>query len=138
MRKSKDETIEVMEILSYFSELLDKTYSDLRDSYKVLSNFKDDFSYQLSLSYLNLSYQSYLELRRIYHQHKLQRGEIDPFFEAYDHYKYELKSVITKDDKNTSWLSSAYDEFVGRKEETSKFINDHIENMNELNNMIEE
>lgn len=116
--------------VTQLQELLHSIYSDVRDSYDVLidSNHEGDVKYSLSLTYLSMSHQSYLEFKRIYHQNGLERYEIDPFLKQYEHYKRQLKEVITDKDSNTSWLVSALDQFTKTKKSVDEFLGNFIKN----------
>lgn len=116
-------------------ELLHSIYSDVRDSYDVLvrdslneDGHSDDVRYTLSLGYLSMSHQSYLEFKRIYHQNGLEHYDIDPFLKGYEHYKRQLKEVITDKDSNTSWLVSALDQFTKTKKSVDGFLSEFIKN----------
>lgn len=116
--------------VTQLQELLNSTYSDVRHSYDVLidSEHKGDTAYTLSLTYLSMSHQSYLEFKRIYHENGLEHYEIDPFLKQYEHYKLQLKEVITEKDSNTSWLVSALDKFTEAKQSVDEFLTEFIKN----------
>lgn len=107
----------------YIRELLQTAYSDARDAYGAISNYEDDMKYHISLNYLNLSFQSYLAAKTFYYSHEeIQHFEFDDFFNRYEHFKDQLKQVITKKDQNTSWLYSAYEDLKQSMTELNQFI----------------
>lgn len=121
--------------VTQLQELLHSISSDVRHSYDVLvkdssneDGHGDDVRYTLSLGYLSMSHQSYLEFKRIYHQNGLEHYEIDPFLKQYEHYKVQLKEVITAKDSNTSWLVSALDQFTKAKQSVDEFLSEFIKN----------
>lgn len=131
MAKSYDEEDSMVGMVMHMQELLHSTVSDAKHAYDVLNNYDDDTSYNLSLSYLNMSYQSYLEFKRIYHKNSLEHYEIEPFIRDYEDYKHQLNEVITKKDSNTSWLYSAYTRLMNIEKEVNKFMSNWIKaNMN--------
>jgi hypothetical protein len=112
---------------NHFYDLIVRTYSDVCDSFEVLENYKGDIKYILSLEYLKMSHDLFLELRRFYQEKELFHREIEPFFSAYDDYKYQLKEFITEKDTNITWVHSAINKLADTKEEVEKFIGDYIE-----------
>jgi hypothetical protein len=110
----------------YFKDMLDYAYSDALNSYDVLMNYDGDLKYQMSLSYFNMSFQSYLEAKRVRHLHELYHYEIEPFFTAYDDFKFQLKQVITEKDNNTSWLYGTYNRLIDSKKNLDEFINNSL------------
>lgn len=129
MTINNDELQERFTNVSYLRDLLHSIYSDVSDSYEVLSKHDGDISYSLSLNYLAMSHQSLLEFKRVYHQYGLEHYEIDPLIDDYEHYKLQLKEVITDKDTNTSWLTSALDKFTVTKKSVDEFLNEWIKNM---------
>ncbi|MCU7712460.1 hypothetical protein OK414_14670 [Priestia sp. JV24] len=114
--------------VSYLQEKLDDAFSDARASYKVLEKQDSDLRYQLSLTYMNMSFQSYIEAKRIYKEAHLEHHEFEGFFEAYKNYKFELKQVIIEKDQNTSWLYSRYETLSKEKKELDLFIKGVFQN----------
>lgn len=111
--------------IGQFQELVRYAYMDAVNSYEVIENHDKAQRYQLSLGFLNLSFASYLELKRIYNDYEdIQHYEYEPFFKAYDHYIFQLKKVITDKDENTSWLYSAYEDL----KEKWIYVNDFMSN----------
>ncbi|AXI08152.1 hypothetical protein CV093_03970 [Oceanobacillus sp. 143] len=129
MTINKDELQERFTNVSYLQELLHSIYSDLHDSYEVITKHDGDLSYSLSLNYLAMSHQSFLEFKRVYHQYGLEHYEIDPLIEDYEHYKLQLKEVITDKDTNTSYVYSAFNKFTDTKKSVDEFLSNWIKNM---------
>lgn len=129
MAINKDELQERYTNLTYLRELLDSIYSDVNDSYAVLNNYDGDMGYSLSLNYLVMSHQSYLEFKRMYHKNALEHYEIDSLFDDYENYKIQLKEVITDKDSNTSWLYSAFNKFTDTKVSVDEFLGNWIKNI---------
>ena len=77
---------------SYLQEKIHSAYVDAIEAYDVLEKHDTEVRYQLSLDYLSMSFQSYLEAKRVYFEAKMEHYDIDPFFQAYDHYKFQLTS----------------------------------------------
>lgn len=93
----------------------------------VLSNYEGDLKYSLSLNYLSMSNQCYLEMKRVYRFNRLNHYEIEPFFRDYEEFKLQLKQVITEEkDDNTSFLSSSYDTFTKSKKSDNEFLSNWI------------
>jgi hypothetical protein len=126
MAMSNKEVEEMLVSVSYMQDLLHSIFSDASDAYVVLSNHDGDTKYILSLNYLSMSYQSYLEMRRVYHNNQLEHYEIDPFFRAYDDFKFQLKQIITEKDNNTSWLLSQYTTLSECKNSVAIFLENWI------------
>lgn len=113
--------------LGELQELMRYSFMHAEEAYEALAEHEGDTKYQISLGYLNLSFASFLEMRRLYHRDEyLQRGEIESYFKAYDHYIFQLKEVITQRDKNTSWLFSSYESLKEYWIWLNKFIDDTI------------
>ncbi len=126
MAMSKEEVQEMIVNVGYLQELLNLVFSDVCDSYEVLNNYDEDIRYSLSLNYLNMSHQSYLEFKRVYIQGELGHYEIEPFFRDYEHYRIQLKEVITNKDSNTSWLNSAMDKLTESKNSVDDFLGNSL------------
>jgi len=122
----KQEHEDLSNVASYFQVLLTHTVSDARDAYDILVEGNDDSKYQLSLTYLNLSFQSYLEAKRVYYSEKLQHYELEPFFVSYNHFKSQLKQVVNEKDSNITWLSAAHEELLASKKHLDEFITNYI------------
>ncbi|PFK04775.1 hypothetical protein COI97_09195 [Bacillus cereus] len=125
---NKPDVQEMIANLTYLQELLNLTFSDVYDSYEVLENYDDDIRYTLSLNYLSMSHKSYLEFKRVYLQNELYHYEIEPLFRDYEHYRVQLKEVITKKDSNTSWLYSAMNKLTETKKNVDDFLSTWIKN----------
>jgi hypothetical protein len=127
MVMGRKETEDMVFAVSYMQDLMVKTFSDASDAYEVLSSEHDKaIKYSLSLNYLSMSYQSFLEMRRVYHQYHLEHNEIEVFFSDYEDFKLQLKEVITHKDTNTSWLTSKYNNLVEKKKSVNEFITNFI------------
>lgn len=122
----KKEVEEMVFNAGYLKDLLLRTFSDATDAYDVLFNYDDDIKYVLSLNLLSMSYQTFLEMQRVYHQNGLEHYEIDPFFSDYQNFKFQLKQVITQRDTNTSWLTAQYNTLVESKKSIIEFIDNFI------------
>lgn len=129
MTMNTDRLEEMYTNVTRLQELLDSIYSDVRHSYDALDEHKGDIRYSLSLSYLSMSHQSYLEFKRIAYENGLATTEITPFFEGYEHYKHQLKEVITDKDSNTSWLGSALRSFTDAKKNVAEFLSTWIKSV---------
>jgi hypothetical protein len=126
MAMSNKEVEEMLYAVSYMQDLLHSTFSDASDAYEVLSSHEGDTKYILSLNYLSMSHQSYLEMRKVYHTNQLEHYEIDPFFRAYDDFKFQLKQIITDKDTNSSWLMSQYNALTECKNSVDEFLGNWI------------
>ena len=129
MTINKEEIINMYTNVYYLLELLDSIYSDVSDSYEVLNKHEGDISYSLSLNYLAISHQSYIEFKRVYHHYGMEHSEIDVLIGAYEHYKLQLKEVITDKDANTSWLTSALDSFTVTKNSVREFLSNTLDSL---------
>jgi hypothetical protein len=116
--------------VSYFQELMHMAYSDAIEAYDSLEKYEGDNKYIIALNFLNMANQNYLEVKRVNHEYELDHNEINPFFEAFDHYKFQFKQVISEKDKNTSWLFSAKEDLIARWKEADEFIKQSIKNNN--------
>lgn len=114
---------EMLYKLHHFQQVLRLTYTDASEAYEIIEK-KDGYS--IALSYLTMSQQSYLELMRIYWEKSLEHHEIESFFTAYEDFIFQLKSVITDKDKNTSWLYSAHEKLSECWKSTDDFIKEWI------------
>ncbi|WP_100617838.1 hypothetical protein [Bacillus cereus] len=104
-------------------QFIQKTYSDIKTACNVAINQDNNSKYLISLGFLNKSYMTYIEAERFYREHaELKSVEFDNFFKAYDNLEDELKGIILKEDKNTSWLQCRLDQL---QQEINK-INDLI------------
>ncbi|MBO1583145.1 hypothetical protein [Bacillus sp. XF8] len=104
--------------------LIQKTHSDISTACDIVIYQDNNSKYLVSLGFLNKSYMTYLEAKRYYRESRsIQRIEFVNFFKAYDNLEYELKEVISKEDKNTSWLHSRIGEF----QQEIKNVNNLIE-----------
>ncbi|MGG0256595.1 hypothetical protein ABEY61_29495 [Bacillus toyonensis] len=104
-------------------QFIQKTYSDIKTACNVAINQDNNSKYLISLGFLNKSYMTYIEAERFYREHaELKSVEFDNFFKAYDNLEDELKGIILKEDKNTSWLQCRLDQL---RQEINK-INDLI------------
>lgn len=121
-----ESTIQFLTNVLYLKELMNSSFSDAYDAYEVITKQEGDLKYSIALGYLNLSQQSYLEFKRVVNQYGLERNELEVFIEAFDHYKVQLKEVITDRDTNTSWLYSAIEKFKDARKEVDEFISNTI------------
>lgn len=112
--------------VSYFQELMKTAFSDAYEAYEALENYDGDIKYVIALNYLNLSFQSYVELKRVIHESELHHYEIESFFTAYEEYKFQFKKVITQKDKNTSWLIGTHDRLFESWKSTNEFLVGYI------------
>lgn len=124
---NKEELHENYTIVTRLQELLDSIYSDVRHSYDVFTKdtHTGDSRYSLSLTYLSMSYQSYLEFERLAYEHGLVNMDIDPVLTKYKHYRHQLKKAITNKDSDASY-NSAFNKFTDAKEYVSEFFSSHI------------
>lgn len=129
---NKDDLVAKFTIVTHLQELSHSVYSDVYDSYEILNKHEDDIRYSLSLGYLTMAHQSILEFQRVYHQFGLEHYEIDLFIKGYEHYKTQLKEVITDKDSNTSWLQSGFDSFTDNKKSVDEFLNNWIADVKHL------
>ncbi|GAB1786461.1 hypothetical protein [Priestia megaterium] len=129
MTKSTDRLEEMYTNVTYLRELLSSISSDVRHSYDSLDEHKGDIRYSLSLTYLSMSHQTFLEFKRVAYENGLASLEVTPFFEKYEHYKYQLKEVITDRDANTSWLDSALSSFTETKTSVDEFLGNWLKNV---------
>lgn len=96
--------------VNYVHKFLQQSYSGATAAYDTLSNYKGDTKYHLSLSFLSIADQSFIEAKRFYHAHEdIERVEIEEFFKKYEDFKFEITETISKKDSNTSWLGTRYD-----------------------------
>lgn len=109
----------------YLKSVTDAVYSDAAEAIRCITDLKERYS--ISLGFLNLSYQGYLEAKRFYFENdELGSDEFENFFRSYDLLKLQLSEVIKKEDKNTSWLSESFDNLVERQaalNESFKILN---------------
>lgn len=112
--------------LYFLQDMVEETYQDAIEAYEVLKNYEDTTRHSLSLSYLMMANQSYIQSRKLCHEKKLEHYNIDGFLEAFRHYKNELKSVITKKDNNLSWLYSSESQLKENYIIASDFIKNQI------------
>lgn len=85
---------------------------DIESSYEVLKEQRSDLDYQLSLSYMSMSWQSYLEARKLYVDPRLDTVEVERFFNSYNIYKSTLKRFINRKEQNNEWLVAAYKQLI--------------------------
>ncbi|OUB17547.1 hypothetical protein BK708_21700 [Bacillus thuringiensis serovar yunnanensis] len=101
---------------------IQKTYFDIKTACDVVIYQESNSKYLISLGFLNKSYITYIEAKRFYRENEeLKSVEFDNFFNGYANVEKELKGVISKEDKNTSWLNSRIGQFQ-----------QEIENVNDL------
>ncbi len=114
--------------IQLLKELMEETISPVMASYDVLieGRYTEETSYQLSLGFLSIANQSYLQAKVLCNEKGLERSEIYPFFDSFKNYKFELKEYIAKKDDNSSWLSSRQDQFIKDCNSSIKFISDII------------
>ncbi|MGC8229004.1 hypothetical protein ACP2W0_08375 [Pseudobacillus badius] len=94
----------------YVHNLMQQAYLGATAAIDTLSSYEDDKKYHMSLAFLTLAEQSYLEAKRFYQTHEnIERIEFDELFRKYEEYKFELMKTISDKDKNTSWLHSRYE-----------------------------
>ncbi|MGN7360038.1 hypothetical protein ACTHPF_27035 [Paenibacillus sp. SAF-054] len=115
--------------LYHFQETMSLSYTDSLKAFKVLEKYDEDNTmYGISLSFLIMAQQSYLELKRIYWEKDVVHPEIDGYFTAFDHYAFQLKQVIVDKDENLSWLVSARDKLVESWKSCDEFLKNWINN----------
>lgn len=71
MTKSTDRLEEMYTNVTYLRELLSSISSDVRHSYDSLDEHKGDIRYSLSLTYLSMSHQTFLEFKRVAYENGL-------------------------------------------------------------------
>lgn len=120
------ETIEMLRNVTHLQEVMRMVYSFSNDAYECLDNFEDDYKYVVSQNYLNMAQNCFLEIVRIKYEKELEHYEIESFFQAYDHYSFQLRQVITERDRNTSWLSGAHDSLGDNWKPSNEFISNWI------------
>lgn len=105
-------------------QLIQKTYSDISTACDIVIYQDNNSKYLVSLGFLNKSYMTYLEAKRFHSENEdIQSIEFENFFEAYNNLEHELKEVISKEDKNTSWLHSR----IGQFQQEIKSVNNLME-----------
>lgn len=101
-----------LDMVLRFQSHVDNAIDDIRSSYEVLKEQESDLRYQLSLSYLSMSWQSYLEARKLYIDPTLDVAEAERFFNSYNIYKSTLKRFINRKEQNNEWLDAAYKQLI--------------------------
>jgi len=112
--------------LTYFQEVMHMVYSDAYEAYDALEQHDGENNYIISLGYLNMANQSFVELNRFKNEKALETYEISPFFNAYLEYKHELKEVITNKDTNTSWLYTKHQNLINSWKNADEFIKNYL------------
>lgn len=108
---------------SIFLELINQACHDASDAYETLHKHPSPHNYRLSLSYLSMSYTSYIQAWQYYAQHEdIQHYEIDPVFKSYETFKRQLKQVITNNDRPGEPLNTAYEALKQAHREANEFI----------------
>lgn len=110
--------------ISMLKDLMNDTFRNSDIAYENLNIFKDDISYLMASNYLNMAHNSYLSFILFYQEHKLERSELDNWLKAYRHFKFQFDEVISKKDKNTSWLFSAHSQFEASHVEVIRFLDE--------------
>lgn len=120
--------------LQLLKELMEETLTPSIAAYDVLidSEYEGDSAYQLSLGFLSIANQSYIEAKNIYNEKELEAIEIDPFFKTFKDYKFELTQYISERDNNPSWLSTRKDQFIDGCNGVIEFIVNHLKIRNEI------
>jgi hypothetical protein len=121
-----NEVKKMLKDVSYFHDLMRATFKDAVEAYEALNNYDGDLKYVIASNYLVMAQQSYTELNRVKHESELGHYEVEPFFTAYEEYKFQLKEVITAKDSNTSWLSERYENLFEKWRTTDEFILGYI------------
>jgi len=92
------DTIEMLRNVTHLQEVMRMVYSFSNDAYECLENFEDEYRYVVSQNYLNMAQNCFLEIVRIKYEKELVHYGIESFFQAYDHYSFQLRQVITEKD----------------------------------------
>ncbi|MED3181216.1 hypothetical protein [Bacillus thuringiensis] len=104
-------------------QFIQKTYSDIKTACDIAIYQENNSKYLISLGFLNKSYITYLEAKRFYRENEeLASVEFDNFFDVYDKLEYELKRVISREDKNPSLLHSRLSQFQQKVENINDLI----------------
>lgn len=114
----------------YLQETMREAKSYAEDAYEVLGNdnFNGEEQYVLSLQFLTLSQQYYIDFKRLLHAKELYHVELDSFINAYEDFRFQLRKFIKDKDNNTSWLYTARNRLSEKWSEANEFLSNFIKN----------
>mgnify|MGYP001327276682 CR=1 FL=1 len=126
----KIEKNEILNDALYLQDAMEKAKIFAEDAYEVLGNgnFDGEEQYILSLQFLQLSQQYYIEFKRLLHDKGLDHYELNPFIIEYDDFVFQLRNFVKDKDNNTSWLYTACNKLREKWSEANEFLTNFIKN----------